>query len=76
MMAWKKATALLFAVEGTIALHMKSLHTHLETPTLPATREAPQISQGAVAPIEIWAKDCLQYPMTNRPAIVWKPSWA
>jgi len=39
LMACKKATALFFAVAGTFALHMKSLHTHLETPTLPGTME-------------------------------------
>jgi hypothetical protein len=74
LMAWKKASALLFAVG--FALYVTGLHTHVEAPTLPGSRDTPQVSQGAVAAIAIWAEDSLQLPMTNRPAIAFQPTWA
>jgi hypothetical protein len=75
-MVWKKLIAILLAAGEAFALGPADSHTHNETPMPPNTREIPQISQAAVAPIEIWITDSMQNGSTNGSPIVWRPSWA
>jgi len=75
-MRFKQCVGLLLAITNAMNLKVGDLHLHSKTVAAPINKDIPEFTYHAVAPIEVWVEDSLQYELAKPKSLVWQPMWS
>jgi hypothetical protein len=76
IMRFKQYVGIVLAAANAATLKIGDLHSHSEAAAVLTNKDTPKISCRAVAPIEIWVEDSLQYELVKPRTLVSQPMWS